>query len=55
MYSNFCIGISINTSKLPTEEREQYLKNLAKETGLPCIDPLVDGCNAIINYINNKL
>ena len=50
-----CVGISINTSKLPTEEREQYLKNLAKETGLPCIDPLVDGCNAIINYINNKL
>ncbi|MEN8125807.1 MAG: DUF1611 domain-containing protein, partial [Bacteroidota bacterium] len=49
-----CVGISIDTSGLSTNERELYLANLSKETGLPCVDPLIDGCNAIIDYINNK-
>ena len=49
-----CVGISVNTSGLPTEEREQYLENLSKETGLPCVDPLIDGCDKIIKYIKNK-
>ncbi len=49
-----CVGISVNTSGLPTKEREQYIKNLTKETGLPCIDPLIDGCDKIIKFINKK-
>jgi len=47
-----CVGISVNTSKLPTDERESYLANLSKETGLPCVDPLIDGCGAIVDHIN---
>ena len=45
-----CVGISVNTSKLAASERKKYLAGLAKETGLPCIDPLIDGCDAIVDY-----
>jgi len=50
-----CVGISVNTSALPAVEREKYLADLAAETGLPCVDPLIDGCGAIINYIVEQL
>lgn len=50
-----CVGVSVNSSGLSSAERESYLNNLSKETGLPCIDPLIEGCDAIVNYINNKL
>jgi uncharacterized NAD-dependent epimerase/dehydratase family protein len=46
-----CVGISVNTSKLPAAERLDYLSNLNKQTGLPCIDPLIDGCAAIVEHI----
>ena len=46
-----CVGISINTSALPAEQRERYLADLAAETGLPCVDPLIDGCGALVDYI----
>ncbi len=50
-----CLGISINTSCLSADEREYYLADLRKETGLPCIDPLIDGCDAIVNYIRKQM
>ena len=46
-----CIGISVNTSKLPADERLNYLANLSEETGLPCIDSMIDGCGAIVDHI----
>jgi uncharacterized NAD-dependent epimerase/dehydratase family protein len=46
-----CVGISVNTSSLPAEERADYLARLSGETGLPCVDPLIDGCGAIVKYI----
>ncbi len=46
-----CVGISVNTSKLDSEKRLQYLMKLAQETGLPCVDPLIDGCDAIVDYM----
>lgn len=48
-----CVGISVNTSYLPEVERIDYLADLSKETGLPCVDPLIDGCSAIVNFIRN--
>lgn len=42
-----CVGISVNTSGLPNKDREGYLLGLEKDTGLPCVDPLIDGCDAI--------
>jgi uncharacterized NAD-dependent epimerase/dehydratase family protein len=49
-----CVGISVNTSMLPAEEREQYLADLSAETGLPCVDPLIDGCGAIVKNIKKQ-
>lgn len=42
-----CVGISVNTSDLSPEHRVDYLGKLAAEIGLPCVDPLVDGCDSI--------
>ena len=46
-----CTGISINTSKLPAADRKAYLAGIRAETGLPCVDPLIDGCGEIADYI----
>ena len=49
-----CVGISINTSALPAAERVAYLPRLSAETGLPCVDPLIEGCGAIVEYIQQQ-
>jgi len=49
-----CVGISINTYQLPTTERTGYLAGLSEETGLPCVDPLIDGCGAIVENIKQQ-
>lgn len=49
-----CIGISINTSKLSTADRTAYLAGLRAETGLPCVDPMIDGCGEIAAYIKQR-
>jgi len=48
------VGISVNTSSLAPEEREQYLADLRLETALPCVDPLLDGCLAIVEYLQQQ-
>lgn len=45
------VGISVNTSKLPTDERQPYLSKLAEQTGLPCVDCMIDGCDSIVERI----
>lgn len=42
-----CAGISVNTSGLEPGERLHYLQALEKETGLPCVDSVINGCDAI--------
>jgi len=49
-----CIGISVNTSELSAHERKNYLTNLSEETGLPCVDPMIDGCEAIVEIITQN-
>jgi len=49
-----CVGISVNTSGLPPAERADWLANLSAETGLPCVDPLIEGCGAIVDYIREQ-
>ena len=46
-----CVGISINTSELPEQDRDRFLTDLSVETGLPCVDPIIDGCGAIVKHI----
>ena len=46
-----CVGISVNTSMLAADKRMDYLQRLSAETGLPCVDPIIDGCGAILEHI----
>jgi len=46
-----CVGVSVNTSRLPAADRNSYLERLAAETGLPCVDPVIDGCASIAKQL----
>jgi uncharacterized NAD-dependent epimerase/dehydratase family protein len=49
-----CVGISVNTSALKGEARTRYLAQLQAEHDLPCVDPLIDGCEAIVQHIRQQ-
>ena len=46
-----CVGISINSSALPSEQRADFLAEQSQRTGLPWVDPMIDGCGAIVKRI----
>jgi len=46
-----CVGISVNTSGLPVDQRAAYLRELSVQTGLICVDSVIDSCDAIANYL----
>ena len=48
-----CVGVCVNTSQLQTDERTSYLEGLSSELGLPCVDPVIDGCAAIAELLAN--
>ena len=43
-----CAGVSVNTSSIPASERRPWLRALSADTGLPCVDPLIDGMGPIV-------
>lgn len=45
------IGISINTSTLPENEREVFLSQLSKKSRLPCVDPLLFGVAPLLEAL----
>lgn len=46
-----CVGVCVNTSGLASEVREARLAAYAEETGLPCVDPLVEGVEPILDQL----
>ena len=46
-----CVGVCVNTSGLDAETKTTYLAELSAELNLPCIDPIEDGCDAIVDQI----
>jgi uncharacterized NAD-dependent epimerase/dehydratase family protein len=46
-----CVGVSVNTSQIPQAQRAALLAQLAQETGLPCVDPILDGVQAIVDEL----
>ena len=48
-----CVGVCVNTSQLQPDERTSYLEGLSSELGLPCVDPVIDGCAAIAELLAN--
>jgi uncharacterized NAD-dependent epimerase/dehydratase family protein len=45
------IGISINTSGLPADEAEAYLKGVEERMGLPTVDPFRDGADRLVEAL----
>jgi uncharacterized NAD-dependent epimerase/dehydratase family protein len=48
-----CVGVTVNTSGLPEHERQQFLEEFATDVGLPCVDPVTDGCAAIARRLTD--
>jgi len=46
-----CVGISLNTSKVPAAERAAVLAAYSAASGLPCVDPLVEGVGPIVDRL----
>ena len=46
-----CVGISVNTLPLPAAERGDYLRELSRRLGLPCVNPLLEGPGAIVDAL----
>jgi uncharacterized NAD-dependent epimerase/dehydratase family protein len=46
-----CVGVSLNSSKVPPNDRETLLARFAAETRLPCVDPLIDGVGPIVERL----
>ncbi|MCP4300698.1 MAG: DUF1611 domain-containing protein, partial [Gammaproteobacteria bacterium] len=46
-----CVGVCVNTSSLSHKDRSAYLEKLTADTELPCVDPIIDGCDAILGRI----
>ncbi|MEJ2604512.1 MAG: DUF1611 domain-containing protein [Gammaproteobacteria bacterium] len=50
-----CVGISMNMSMLAAGERERLLRKVSEEHGVPAVDPLIDGCATIVDFILEKI
>jgi uncharacterized NAD-dependent epimerase/dehydratase family protein len=46
-----CVGVALNTSKVPASDRAAILSRYARETDLPCIDPIADGVGPIVERL----
>lgn len=46
-----CVGVALNTSKVPAGERAALLERYHRETGLPCVDPIIDGVGPIVDQL----
>ncbi len=49
-----CAGVCVNTSPLEQRERRSYLAAVTEETGVPCVDPIADGCAPIVDYLRRR-
>ena len=49
-----CVGVCVNTSSLDEDAKQLYLAELSKELGLPCVDPIQDGCDGIVDLMVEK-
>ena len=45
------VGVSVNSSALSAEERAEALAEYEAETGLPVVDPIIDGAAKIVDRI----
>jgi uncharacterized NAD-dependent epimerase/dehydratase family protein len=46
-----CVGLALNTSKIAPAGRPSILARYRDETGLPCVDPLLEGAGPIVDHL----
>ena len=46
-----CAGVSVNTSQVPASKRSALLNTLSQQTGLPCVDPIIDGVETLVDNL----
>jgi uncharacterized NAD-dependent epimerase/dehydratase family protein len=46
-----CVGVSLNSSLLDPAARAAAMSKISDETGVPCVDPLVEGVAAIVDLL----
>jgi uncharacterized NAD-dependent epimerase/dehydratase family protein len=46
-----CVGISLNTANLATDEAARIIGETEEALGLPCVDPLVTGVGPIVDHL----
>lgn len=50
----FCVGIAVNTAHLSASEAADYLSGLADRYQLPCVDPIRNGTDAILDHMERR-
>lgn len=48
------VGISINSSRVDAGERDRLFALYREETGLPVVDPIIDGAGSIVDYLERE-
>ena len=48
-----CVGVSINTSRMPAADADAYLKTTASRLGLPCVDSVKTGVAPIVDRMGD--
>ena len=46
-----CVGVSVNTSRIDPADRQAVLASYEDQVGLPCVDPLIDGVDRIVDKL----
>jgi uncharacterized NAD-dependent epimerase/dehydratase family protein len=44
-----CIGVAVNTSRLSAGDAQAYCRHVTDTLGLPCVDPMRDGVEALVD------
>jgi len=47
-----CIGVAVNASSLGTAEYARRRAAIEAETGLPCVDPIRDGVEVLVDALD---
>jgi uncharacterized NAD-dependent epimerase/dehydratase family protein len=47
------VGVSLNTSEMSEAEAEESLKKTSQSLGLPCVDPIRTGVDAIVSRLES--
>ena len=49
-----CVGLALNTSAVPAGSRAALMARYAAATGLPCVDPILDGMAPIVARLRSE-